>query len=206
MDKAIRLCLWVLIISALNFCFVYNSHCESISIEYRDNLFTISGYQVPMAEVLGRIAREVRGDIYVVNGKGVQNRINFSIKEQTASNVLRTLLRDQSYAVVYNAGKEGSVYFLEAAGGKTPLRDYREDWDGEVVSYGDTIPRELSKKEKEIRRTEDFIANLKNRIESGQSDELYSRLVKENNPETVTHDREKLEGLEKKLNELKGSI
>jgi hypothetical protein len=181
------------------------SRCEAMSFDYRNNLFTIQGHKVPMEDVLGRIAKEMQSDIYVITLGKSPTLINLTVLDESAADVLRNVLRDYSYAVIYNVGREGCVYFLEDVKGDFPVNDYRQEEDDASLSYNNEIAQdETTKKEKAIQRTQHFIENLKQRIESGQSDELYDRLVSESedDSETIIHDREKLEQLEKDLLEL----
>jgi hypothetical protein len=181
------------------------SRCEAMSFDYRNNLFTIQGHKVPMEDVLGRIAKEMQSDIYVITLGKSPTLINLTVLDESAADVLRNVLRDYSYAVIYNVGREGCVYFLEDVKGNFPVNDYRQEEDDASLTHNNEIAQdETTKKEKAIQRTQHFIENLKQRIESGQSDELYDRLVSESedDSETIIHDREKLEQLEKDLLEL----
>ena len=188
---------------ALVFCCA--QHSLAMTFEARRNLLSIQGEQVSMKDVLSRIAREAHSDIFLY-GKRDQ-RLDLSIKGKNVSEALRLILRGFSYAVIHNVGREGKVFFLEKGEGSIPEIASYEDDETQIVSFdvGGQEDLDLSKREKDIQRIEHFIDNMERRIESGRSDELYEIQVRERgrDPETVTHDREKLERLKKKLEKLR---
>ena len=104
----------LLLLTFVMLAFLGFSEAKEVSeVKYKDGMVSVKGDQVPLLTILEKICESAGLKIIVLNPFQTQT-VSINMVEKPVEAVLRNILRDQNYAVIYSS--EGSGYGVRLMG------------------------------------------------------------------------------------------
>ena len=188
-------------IGMLIFIFTSRTDCKSQGQVVRLDNGRVSMHIGPMkvSELLKLIVRETGVELFIVDAIIEDPLIRVRFEDVSLEELFESLLKNNSYAVVYNSGLSQMYFSNQAIAGQSqPAVAYPQDWDN-VDTTGEQKSAFIVTSEENLLEK---IRNLENRIHSGISDREYDRWASIRGPKYVVHDRDLLVDYIKKLEDL----
>ena len=170
----------------------------------QDGSLTLACKDMEIRLLLEDIAAAVGIQIYLFDKPG-QERISLDVSKKKVQEILRSVLRDYDYAVVYCSDQqsEGGIFVMsEDESGKAPLPNQNEVGKRRAANTQEEDENSSLRRKAMI---ESQIAHLEKRLANGFSDEVYERWAKIRGSDFVTHDRERVGQLKEKVSVLSQS-
>jgi hypothetical protein len=169
-------------------------------LKYMDGLVSISSGSFSRSELLEMISEAAGFEVVLIGLRASEEKIIVNYDRQKPEGIVRSLLVGRSYAIIYS-GRGSS----KSMGQQTRFHSEQ----AEIKSAADETPgtsvpeEETESASPRERRLKSQIAALKNRVESGRSDQAYEIWTSVRDPRYVVHEEDLLIQHEKELAELK---
>jgi hypothetical protein len=159
---------------------------------------TVQAEPMMLSILLKQLVQAAQVELLIVEPIAEDTLVRADFNRMPLEQILDSLLKRNSYAIVYNSG-QSEVYFSDAAVVGQVAPDAAIDESGQFDPLGESASFLRADAEQQLLQK---IRTLEERIRSGISDREYERWASVRDPKYVVHDRDLLAEYHEKLNSL----
>lgn len=171
-------------------------------LDYQDNKLTLTASNIDLLELLRKVSEVTRTEIFLFD-EVTSKKIDVNFSQQTLEEVLKSLLKGYSYAIVYAVRSDSYGLYSMLIPRRQRSNPLTYDSRKTIGINDHTYPSDYSFERERMLVSK--IQSLQERIDSGESDREFKKWAAIRGAQFVVNDRDRLAHYEKQLDELRGA-
>lgn len=197
--RAVALILYlVLVIAAM----AKAANADNLDLIYDDGHITCNISKVALGEFLTRLTEIANLQLIIVEPIDPADHIRAQFDRKTLDEVLKTVLKEYSYALVTLGSDENRAELISYNSHGNAVDGNSPNWN-RTTGHQAEYPYGMAAPTGDRGVLTDKIEALKQRIESGASDDEYEKWAQYRDPKFIVHDRDILSQYRRRLSQLR---